>query len=92
VVRRIAADADIGHSHYPHRKNSRLSEPCQQFTDRDNDPGSWCRRAPSLFPIGSTLGFVPLPGLYWPAVFAIIFGYCILAHLVKIWFVRRWGL
>jgi Mg2+-importing ATPase len=43
-------------------------------------------------PLGSTLGFVPLPGLYWPAVFAIILGYCILAHLVKTWFVRRWGL
>src|SRR6516162_87482 len=43
-------------------------------------------------PLGSTLGFVPLPGTYWPAVFAIIFGYCALAHLVKTWFVRRWGL
>jgi Mg2+-importing ATPase len=43
-------------------------------------------------PLGSTLRFVPLPGLYWPAVFAIILGYCILAHLVKTWFVRRWGL
>jgi len=43
-------------------------------------------------PIGSTLGFVPLPGLYWLAVFAIILGYCVLAHLVKTWFVRRWGL
>jgi len=43
-------------------------------------------------PLGSTLGFVPLPDLYWPAVFAIILGYCILAHLVKTWFVRRWGL
>jgi P-type Mg2+ transporter len=43
-------------------------------------------------PIGSTLGFVPLPGLYWLAVLAIILGYCVLAHLVKTWFVRRWGL
>ena len=43
-------------------------------------------------PLGPTLGFVPLPGLYWPAVFAIILGYCVLAHLVKTWFVRRWGL
>jgi Mg2+-importing ATPase len=43
-------------------------------------------------PLGSTLGFVPLPGLYWLAVFAIILGYCVLANLVKTWFVRRWGL
>jgi Mg2+-importing ATPase len=43
-------------------------------------------------PLGSTLGFVPLPALYWPAVVAIILGYCVLAHLVKTWFVRRCGL
>ena len=43
-------------------------------------------------PLGSTLGFVPLPGPYWPAVLVIILGYCVLAHLVKTWFVRRWGM
>ena len=43
-------------------------------------------------PLGSALGFVPLPGLYWPAVCGIILGYCVLAHLVKTWFVRRWGM
>jgi len=43
-------------------------------------------------PLGSTLGFVPLPGPYWPAVVLIIFGYSVLAHLVKTWFVRRWGM
>jgi P-type Mg2+ transporter len=43
-------------------------------------------------PIGSTLGFVPLPRSFWLAVFGIILGYCLLAHLVKTWFVRRWGL
>jgi Mg2+-importing ATPase len=43
-------------------------------------------------PFGPTLGFVPLPGAYWPAVFAIILGYCVVAHLVKAWFVRRWGI
>jgi Mg2+-importing ATPase len=43
-------------------------------------------------PLGLTLGFVPLPTSYWLAVLAIILGYCLLAHLVKTWFVRRWGL
>ena len=43
-------------------------------------------------PLGSTLGFVPLPVSYWPAVLVIILGYCVLAHLVKTWFVRRWGM
>jgi len=42
-------------------------------------------------PLGWTLGFVPLPDLYWAAVSAIILGYCVLAHLVKTWFVRRGG-
>jgi P-type Mg2+ transporter len=43
-------------------------------------------------PLGPTLGFVHLPAPYWLAVFLIILGYCMLAHLVKTWFVRRWGL
>lgn len=43
-------------------------------------------------PLGPILGFVPLPEGYWPAVLMIILGYCVLAHLVKSWFVRRWGL
>jgi Mg2+-importing ATPase len=43
-------------------------------------------------PLGPILGFVPLPGSYWLAVLMIILGYCVLAHLVKSWFVRCWGL
>ncbi len=42
--------------------------------------------------IGSSLGFVPLPQLYWPAVFAIVACYAILTHITKSWFVRRWGM
>ena len=41
---------------------------------------------------GGTLGFVPLPALYWPAVIAIIGCYAVLTHYVKTWFVRRWGM
>jgi Mg2+-importing ATPase len=43
-------------------------------------------------PLASALGFIPLPGPYWPAVLVIILGYCVLAHLVKTWFVLRWGM
>ena len=43
-------------------------------------------------PFGPPLGFVHLPTTYWLAVFAIILGYCVLANLVKTWFVQRWGL
>jgi P-type Mg2+ transporter len=42
--------------------------------------------------IGASLGFVPLPPLYWPAVIAIIGCYAVLTQLVKSWFVRRWGM
>ena len=42
--------------------------------------------------IGASLGFVPLPPLYWPAVIAIISCYAVLTQLVKTWFVRRWGM
>jgi Mg2+-importing ATPase len=41
---------------------------------------------------GSALGFVPLPSLYWPLVAAMLVTYAILTHLVKVWFIRRWGL
>ena len=41
---------------------------------------------------GAALGFVPLPGLYWPLVAAMLLAYAILTHLVKVWFIRKWGL
>jgi Mg2+-importing ATPase len=40
---------------------------------------------------GKALGFTPLPWLYWPLVAAMLLTYAILTHLVKVWFVRRWG-
>jgi P-type Mg2+ transporter len=42
--------------------------------------------------VGASLGFVPLPPLYWPVVFAIIGCYAALTHLMKVWFVHRWGM
>jgi P-type Mg2+ transporter len=41
---------------------------------------------------GAQLGFVPLPHAYWPLVAAMLLTYAILTHLVKVWFIRRWGL
>jgi P-type Mg2+ transporter len=40
---------------------------------------------------GSALGFVPLPGLYWPIVAGLLAGYAVLTTLVKTWYIRRWG-
>ena len=42
--------------------------------------------------LGPALGFVPLPWAYWPALAVLLLAYCALAHAVKAWFVRRWGL
>ena len=42
--------------------------------------------------LGSTLGFVPLPGAYWIPLFFILLSYATLTHLMKTWFSRRFGL
>ncbi len=41
---------------------------------------------------GAALGMVPLPRLYWPLVATTLLSYAILTHVVKQWFVRRWGM
>ena len=43
-------------------------------------------------PLGTWLGFVPLPAAYWLAIGLIIPGYAIATHLAKTWFIRRYGL
>jgi Mg2+-importing ATPase len=45
-----------------------------------------------LTPIGAALGFTPLPWLYWPLVAGMLIAYAALTHLVKVWFVHRWGM
>jgi len=42
-------------------------------------------------PFASTLGFAPLPGLYWLWMLAFVACYAVLAQLVKTWFVKRFG-
>jgi Mg2+-importing ATPase len=41
---------------------------------------------------GAALAFTPLPALYWPLVASMLLSYSVLTHLVKVWFVRRWGM
>ena len=43
-------------------------------------------------PLGATLGFVPLPHLFWPIVASFLLSYAVLTTAVKTWFIRRWGL
>ncbi|BCQ28975.1 hypothetical protein NK8_71650 (plasmid) [Caballeronia sp. NK8] len=42
--------------------------------------------------LGELLGFVSLPHTYWVGLSAILMGYALLTHLLKRWFVRRFGL
>ncbi|KAH2824823.1 hypothetical protein KXV85_000325, partial [Aspergillus fumigatus] len=42
-------------------------------------------------PLGATLGFKPLPALYWPILAGFLLSYGVLTHGVKVWFFRRWG-
>ena len=42
--------------------------------------------------LGPILGFVPLPSGYFIALGLILPGYAVLTHLVKTWFVRKFGL
>src|SRR5262249_52418207 len=47
--------------------------------------GAWI----PISPIGPWLGFVPLPGLYWPLVILTLLIYVALTQLVKVWLIRR---
>jgi P-type Mg2+ transporter len=49
--------------------------------------GTWL----TVSPLAQTLGFVPLPPLYWPILAAILLSYVMLTYLVKRWFVHRFG-
>jgi Mg2+-importing ATPase len=40
-------------------------------------------------PLSSSLGFVPLPPLYWPLLLATLVCYVGLTQLVKVWLLRK---
>ena len=49
--------------------------------------GAWL----TVSPLANTLGFVPLPPLYWLYLAIMLLGYAILTQVVKTWFIRRFG-
>lgn len=49
--------------------------------------GAWL----TVSPLANTLGFVPLPPLYWLFLAVMLLGYAILTQVVKTWFMRRFG-
>jgi Mg2+-importing ATPase len=40
-------------------------------------------------PLASYLGFVPLPGLYWPLLLGTLLCYVALTQLIKMWLIRK---
>ena len=49
--------------------------------------GAWL----TVSPLATTLGFVPLPPLYWLYLAIMLLGYALLTQVVKSWFIRRFG-
>jgi len=49
--------------------------------------GAWL----TVSPLANTLGFVPLPTLYWLFLAIMLLGYAMLTQVVKTWFIRRFG-
>jgi len=49
--------------------------------------GAWL----TVSPLADTLGFVPLPPLFWLFLGLMMLGYAALTQVVKTWFVRRFG-
>jgi P-type Mg2+ transporter len=49
--------------------------------------GAWL----TVSPLAKTLGFVPLPPLYWLFLAIMLLAYAILTQMVKTWFIRRFG-
>ena len=49
--------------------------------------GAWL----TVSPLANTLGFVPLPPLYWLYLAAMLLAYAVLTQLVKTWFIRKFG-
>jgi Mg2+-importing ATPase len=49
--------------------------------------GTWL----TVSPLAATLGFVPLPPLFWLFLAIMLLCYAGLTQLVKTWFVHRYG-
>ena len=49
--------------------------------------GAWL----TVSPLANTLGFVPLPPMYWLYLGIMMLGYACVTQLVKAWFIRRFG-
>jgi Mg2+-importing ATPase len=49
--------------------------------------GAWL----TISPLATTLGFVPLPALYWGLLAVMLVCYVALTQAVKVWFYKKFG-
>ncbi len=63
---------------------------CLQWPFLHRRHNAWVS-AVTVSPLAGTLGFVPLPPLFWLYLAIMLLGYAILTQLVKTWFIRRFG-
>ena len=47
---------------------------------------------PNISWVREALHFTELPPLYWAFIGGFLLSYAVLTHIVKSWFVRRWGM
>jgi len=92
MVCRISSDANLDNPHHQDGEDSIFREPREQRPHHDNDHHLRDRDRATIHLGGLSARFTPLPALYWPLVTAMLLTYAILTHVVKVWFIRRWGL
>ena len=46
---------------------------------------------PYIPPLANLLGFVPLPAIYWAWIAGFLVVYCVITHIVKTWFFKKFG-
>jgi len=66
---------------------SRASLPMTVTTLAVMGAGAWLPYSP----FAGALGLVPLPAVYWGFVAGFLVTYAVLTHVVKTWFIRRFG-
>ena len=90
LVRRVAVHADTDHPRHPHQQDPVPPEPGQPAAYADVASSSWSWARPlTVSPLAPVLGFVALPGLYWPLLAGMLIAYVVLTQAVKVWFIRR---
>jgi P-type Mg2+ transporter len=92
MVRGIPADPDAYHPHHPHRQAPFIESRASTALIATSVVISIVGITLPFTAAGGALGFTHLPHLYWPILASMLMAYAGLTHVVKAWFVRRWGM